>query len=418
MIKAQLGGVLAAAKAMDFAVRLKGHPTNLTPKLVDQFAELAGISHFELVNVHLPILKSADVVDYTVTADGQVTSLEDFVSLTAPMLFQALTVLDKMHPKPVERAVLHCVEIASWAPLTRADHLQQITRRGYDDETAADALRISLALGANRKVPSAQLREDVVFNPNVWSSGQEDVAKFLRGLPTSERDALLGLCEQASHRPGLALPNYSSFSPSIMASATKVGLIQAATVKSTAAHSAGEQTYVFSPVLETIDNSSETTEALHHRKLFVAHILYGVEKASSGLGRITMPIKLVKALANRGEVGPATNISTDYHLLEAHGIVTVRDAGHGRSYLEAVKPEIIKDGLGWLEAASGKSSPDTRSAETILGRLRPPESFATPEASRIQSGDLGESDEITSSAVLKLRELRKEAQSVVRFDFN
>lgn len=417
LIKAQLGGILAAAKAMDFAVRVKGHPTNMTPKLVDQFAELAGISHIELISMHLPMLKSADVVDYTLTADGQVTGLEDFVGLTAPMLLQALTVLDKMRPKPVERAVLHCVEIASWAPLTRADHLEQITRRGYDDQTAADALRISLALGVNRKVPSSQLREDVIFNPNVWSSGQENVAKFLRGLPTSERDALLGMCEQASNRPGLALPSYNGFSKSIMASATKVGLIQSATVKSTAAQSAGEQTYVFSPVLETIDNVSETTEALHHRKLFVAHILYGVEKANSGLGRITMPLRLVSALANRGEVGPATNISTDYHLLEAHGIVAVKDAGGGRSYLEAVKPEIIRDGLGWLSAASGQSATDNGSAESILGQLRPPESFATPEASRIQSGDLGESDEITSSAVLKLRELRKEAQSVVRFDF-
>lgn len=416
LIKAKIGTVTAAAKAMDFAVRVQGHPTTLTPKLVDHFALLAGISHVELVSLHLPMLKAADVVEYALV-DGQVTGLEDFIGLSTPMLRQALRVFDEMGPKPVERAVLHCVEIASWAPLARAQHLEQITGRGYDDKTAAEALQITLALGINRKIASAGLREDVVFNPNVWASGQEDVAKFLKGLPPGERDALLGMCEQASSRPGLALPSYAGFAPSIMASATKVGLIQAATVKSTASFSAGAQTYLFSPVLETVDDAYKTTEALHHRKLFVAHILYGVEKAQSGLGKIGMPLRLVSALAGRGTVGPATDISTDYHLLEAQGIVAVRDAGDGRSYLDAVKTEIIEGGLAWLSAAAGGDTVGGGSAESVLGQLRPPQSFATPEASRVDVGDLGESDEITTSAVFALRKLRQEAQRVVRFDF-
>ena len=44
------------------------------------------------------------------------------------------------------------------------------------DETADEALNITLALGVNKKVPSSALREDVVFNPNVWASGHEGVA--------------------------------------------------------------------------------------------------------------------------------------------------------------------------------------------------------------------------------------------------
>jgi hypothetical protein len=107
-------------------------------------------------------------------------------------------------------------------------------------------------------------------------------------------------------------------------------------------------------------------------------------------------------------------------LLEAHGIVAVRDAGNGRSYLDAVKTEIIEGGLAWLRAASGEgdNSAPSGSAESLLGQLRPPQSFATPEASRADIGDLGESDEIASAAILELRKLRQEAQRVVRFDFN
>ncbi len=58
------------------------------------------------------MLKAADVVEYALV-DGQVTGLEDFIGLSAPMLRQALRVFDEMGPKPVERAVLHCVEITS-----------------------------------------------------------------------------------------------------------------------------------------------------------------------------------------------------------------------------------------------------------------------------------------------------------------
>ena len=165
-----------------------------------------------------------------------------------------------------------------------------------------------------------------------------------------------------------------------------------------------------------MDDGYRTTEALHQRKLFVAHILYGVEKAKSGHGTIDMPLRLVSALARRGSVGPATKISTDYRMLEAHGIVDVVDAGNGRSYLTAVKTEIIEGGLAWLQAAAGAAAPDGDAA-AVLGNLRPPQSFSSPEAERASVGDRGESNEITTAAGLDLRRMREETQRVVRFDF-
>ena len=95
----------------------------------------------------------------------------------------------------------------------------------------------------------------------------------------------------------------------------------------------------FSPLLESEDDKALTTEALHQRKMFVAHILFGVEKARFGLGRIAHPTALVRRLSERGYVGPATNIGTDYHLLEAQGIVSVQAQDDGRAFLRMVKPE-------------------------------------------------------------------------------
>jgi len=196
--------------------------------------------------------------------------------------------------------------------------------------------------------------------------------------------------------------------PQAVNSARKVGLLQAATVKSSAT-GAVAQTYVFSPLLETEDDKLLTTEALHQRKQFVAHILFGHEKAKAGGGRIIDPVVLVRALVNRGQVGPATNIGTDYHLLEAQGIVMVDGPPGGRAFLRMVKPEIVKDGLDWLERTTvgrtgGSDSPKL---------LQSPRVFLTPEQDRAALGDQGAADEVTRSMLLRLR---KEVQSATRQD--
>ena len=95
------------------------------------------------------------------------------------------------------------------------------------------------------------------------------------------------------------------------------------------------RTYVFSPLLQVADDGVATTEALHLRKLFVAHILFGQEQATPGYGQIRDPTVLVKKLLDRGQVGPATNISTDYHMLEASGVVCVEPYGNGDRAAEA-----------------------------------------------------------------------------------
>src|SRR5207248_1378189 len=119
---------------------------------------------------------------------------------------------------------------------------------------------------------------------------------------------------------------------------------------------------------------------------------------------------LVGSLLRKGFVGPATNIGTDYHMLEAQGIVRV-DHGANRPYLHLVKREVVEEGLQWLRRTSvgpdGTFDPDT------LGALRPPDSFVTPEENRLRLPDDAAGAEIFHSAVL---ELRKEAGRAARHE--
>jgi hypothetical protein len=406
-LRPRLEALLHAGEAMDFVARIHGFKDPLSASALEAFAMQAGIGRQLFHGTLLPALKAANVVDYALDTDGVVVEVHEFLGVTGNLIDQSYRVLQQLHPSPEEVATLHSVEVASFAPLTASQHLEQLHRRGFADDVSELGLNLALATGLVRRIMSSELNEQVIFSPYVWESGQVEIAGFLRNLPPEERDALLGICEQAARQPGLALPSVVETTPGIFGAAQKVGLVQAATVKSTGG--AGAQTYVFSPTIESDDDRFTTTEALNQRKLFVAHMLFGHERAERGGGRILDPVVLVRALLNRRSVGPASNISTDYHLLEAHGIVRVRDTGNGRAYLELVKEEIVQGGLSWLEntaASSGGQSPEVK-------LLQVPGEFRNPEQARAAMGDLGAADEIGRAAVL---ELRRELQRATRQD--
>jgi len=148
---------------------------------------------------------------------------------------------------------------------------------------------------------------------------------------------------------------------------------------------------------------------------FVAHILYGHEKAISERGRIYDPRVLVDRLLTRGRVGPASNIASDYVLLEGRGIVAVRPSSiQGRAYLDVVKKDVVEGGLAWLKQVLGQQSPGEGADP---GELMPPAAWSTPEGDRATIVDEGAASEITTSAILSLRIAREEAQRAARFDF-
>lgn len=137
--------------------------------------------------------------------------------------------------------------------------------------------------------------------------------------------------------------------------------------------------------------------------------MFGHEKAIAGRGKILSPVALVNALLKSEVVGPASNIRTDYHLLEAAGIVQVEESDGGRAFLKLVKREIVEGGLGWLRS----TAPGDDAADVIPNLLRSPGSFVNPEADRASLPDDAAAEEITTAAILRLRE---EAQRGARLD--
>lgn len=410
VVRSSTGVILTTGRAMDYAARLRGYGSQLTPEVALEFARLTGISTADLRLLILPSLKAAGVIDYA-TRGNDLIFIEEYVGVAAPLLDQVVAILTFLDPSDTERCLLHSVELGTWAPLTLRQHLDYLIMQGYTEQVAREAVTLSLSIGVNKRSSAPQLSDDIIYSPYVWTSSVVDIAAFLRSLPPNERDVILGVCEAASLRPGLALPKMRAFNPNVIRGARKVGLLQAATVISTT-DVTSRQTYVFSPLLESRDNMLRTTEALHERKLFVAHILFGHEMALQKGGRIRDPVVLVNALLHRGQVGPAPNIGRDYHLLEASGIVRVAHSTSG-PMMVMVKQDIVSDSLRLLEQTLGAPEWSSGSTATLTSLLKPPSEFVSPERDRQAIGEDAATMEVLNAAVHRLRE---EAQRAARHE--
>ena len=64
-----IGTILLTGRAMGFAARVQGYGSRVNAEIAINYARLAGLTQREM-NQLLPVLKAADVINYTVAADG------------------------------------------------------------------------------------------------------------------------------------------------------------------------------------------------------------------------------------------------------------------------------------------------------------------------------------------------------------
>jgi hypothetical protein len=271
---------------------------------------------------------------------------------------------------------------------------------GFPDKVRIDALAALGDIGIVQRIQSSPSEEHIIYNVYVWGSGVVPFAHFLASLPTDERKILTSLSASVIHQPGISLSHFRDVDPSVISAARKVGFLDATRVVT---RNRNEASFAFSPTLES-SLPDTSTDVLHERKLFVAHILFGHRNAPPRYGRIDDPLALVRALLRNGAVGPTTAIDTDYLLLESHGIVKVIPSSISRrSYLSLVKQDVVEESLPLLVAALGDTS-ETIASQSISA-LWLPGSFKGPEDDRRHiRAPLEAGAELFSSVIKRLRE--------------
>jgi hypothetical protein len=391
-----------AGQAISLAERMRSQGDSLNGQTVENLAHFLGISPFELRQTFLPILKRAGIIDYVIRND-EVLRVEEFVGVSAPLLVQTAQVFDEFGPRDVDRALVLSGQLAAHAPMVESNHIQAIISGGIEETDALEGLKAAAAVHLVRRQASRELNENIIYNEHVWSTGVVPISGFLRQLPSTERAVILGIVDAAATSPGIALPSLSASTanPGVLTAARKVGLIDTARVKSKTGQ---QQVYAFSPLLERDLAARNTTDALHERKLFVAHILFGHQFGAPATGRINDPVVLVNALLRKGEVGPATAITNDYLLLESFGILRAVPYRSGMSTLKLIKEDVVRDGLGLLQKTLGAS--DRADASPEMAGLWLPGSFVPPEEDRrlITEGDSPEANELFEGVVRRLHD--------------
>lgn len=386
-----------AGMAMDLALRMRRHG-RLSYGEVSQFATLAAVPESDLRLAVLPALESARMLEVHRRDDGTVVAVDELIGVARPVLAQASELWEAFGPNDVERCAIASSDLLSYAPLGISAHRETLERDGFDPSVHQGAFRILRSVGMLRSTRSHVLNEEVMYSPYVWGTEAVSIAEFMQQLPANERDVLATISRSVADRPGRTTDALAP-SDQLVNAARKVGLIDTARVLTSGGT---ERTFAFSPALES-QLGAGSTDVSHARKLFVAHILYGHRYGHGATGRIADPVLLVSRLIERGSVGPATAIRTDYPLLEARGIVRVREETSGRAHLELVQHDVASDGLELLRLALGNETRGTGASP--IEALWVPGAFVTPEQDRANLAEIpaGNEADLVRSTIEELR---------------
>jgi hypothetical protein len=387
-----------AGQAMDLAMRIRRH-SRLSYEQVKIYGELAGLRESDLRLWCLGALENTGLIEMSTDSSGAIVEIEERVGVAEPVLEQGANVWEGLAPSRAERCAITSSDHLAYAPLVESDHRGMLEAEGYEESLQNRALKALEGVGILRRERSLALNEDVLYSPYVWGTEAVDIAEFMKKLPPNERTMLADISRAAAERPGAAVDVLTP-NARLVVGAQKVGLIDAARVATTGGEA---RDFAFSPTLERMLKPG-STDVAHERKLFVAHILYGHRYATWGEGRIRDPLVLVRALIQRGEVGPATSISNQYPLLESKGIVRVERQSGGRGMLKLVKKDVARDSLELLRHALQEG--DNAGGEGGVAGLWLPGTFQTPEQNRRNLPELapGVETEVLNSTIEELRE--------------
>ena len=140
-------------------------------------------------------------------------------------------------------------------------------------------------------------------------------------------------------------------------------------------------------------------------KLFLNSVRYGEFYATPGHGRISDPAILIDRLITRGEVGPATNIGSDYPLPLSRGIVSIVESRikPGRFHMQLRKEDVAKSVLSILQQGTILGT-GGESDETVFGTTG---QYQSPETVRVSRKLPSRLQNATDELAFELRSYRK-----------
>lgn len=388
--RAALGDLEFAGWVFDVAFRLRGSTT--TPaKRVQVIGYDVGLSARSLREV-MGTLESMGWVSIDRDEDGAAVSVSERLPSPGDLVAAAPRLFDVIGVGTVERAALLLLRSTTMQPLLVVDALDSASAAGEvgGEQAAEDALRYLAATGLVRRVTADDGR-DVIYNPNVWTQGDEVAQAALRAADARGTAEVTALLEELAAKPGLPEAHVASTEKKWVHFAISQGLVQRSVIQTS---EGAEQGFLFTPHLARDPFGGTAGDASGQVRQLVGSMIYAATFAKF---KLHSPDVFLRALINRGVAGNVESIGTDYPMLEKAGIVrVVPGTSSGRFRLELLQSEVAEDALQLLTDISGS----TPGQEDDAAALRAQRSYIHVERDRAQLAKTADTDEVEQARLI------------------
>ena len=395
-----LYGTLEAGRLGLFASAIKSEE-QANIKRIQFLAAQEGISLPVLTTELLPWLERAGLCQLEREADGNIREVTSLVLAYQDLLAAVSDFYDSRNPSDEDRACLFILAQANELP--RPESIVRHAVANTSGEQTAN-MALQLAKAYNIVASSAGSNDPLLYAPRVWSGLHSKASQALAPLDITDREVLLHLINRIRGSQGYPETLFREEASRNGASHLVDMAIGIALVNRTEIHMANgtKRAFLTTPHFYA-DLADEFGEDMCDRvKIFLDSIRNGQYFGSPTTGRIFDPQLLLRALLNRGIVGPATAIGTDYMVAEKAGIIRVqRESPRSRPYMELRQEDTVRKVFEVV--SSGTVEPGAPRMDA--SHLSDGTGFSSIEQGRAELGGVsGHLAELEYEIIKKLRE--------------
>lgn len=358
---AALDSLQFAGQVYELAWRLRGAPLSSVAR-VEAIAQEARIGRRQLLREVLPALEQLGWVRQNFNDSSDLVSVDAIIPPAEDLMTSVGMLLDIVMATAVQRAALALLRATSLQPLEESSALGAAA--DFGEESAREALRHLISIQLVRQTRSDDGRV-VVFNPNVWVGGDEELTNAaLRAEDAGARAHVGALLEEVSQSPGIPEGHVTSTERRWIDFAVSMGLVQRSMVQTSGGD---EQHFLFSPHLGRDPFGAAAHDPSGHVRQLVGSMIYAATFAS---WRLHSPAAFLYTLIRNGIAGNVPQIGQDYPMLETAGIIEVVRGTWSDSYsMRLLQADVAESALNILDSRGQTRVPSTELG-TALGDQR------------------------------------------------
>ena len=360
-----------------------------------------GIGFHNLTTEVLPWLERAGLCQLARDAAGNITQVTSLVLAYRDLLGAVTDFYSTRNPSQEDRACLMVLAQASELPNPESV-VRHAVASEFGEETANAALGLAKTYGL--VAASGTTADPLIYAPRVWAGLHAKAPQALTPLDNTQREILLHLVGRVRNSQGYPETLFRNEATQhgaadLVRMAIGIGLVNRTELQMT---DGTKRAFLTTPHFYS-DLADEYGEDMCDRvKIFLDSIRNGQYFGRQATGRIRDPRVLLGALLDRGQVGSATAINTDYIVAEKAGIIRVeRLPSSNRAFLELKQEDTVRKVLELVSSGTVEPRAQQMGANHMLdGRV-----FTSIEQGRAELGNVsGELAELEHAIMTGLRE--------------